>query len=722
MAGVEASHVTAEAAGSAPPAPPSATSGSLVGRRVRVGGHAATVRWGPGRVQAPPSKRPAAVAGAASEAGGADGDAGGEALPAAPATVEVLGIEYDEAGHGKHDGTHQGARLFQCEAGLGSFVKVEKAELGISFQRALAEKYFAAMLPTAAQRGARAEAVDAMEYVDSKGRDKEMTVELVGRYGIEQRQQRLEGFVEIALAESNLSGRYPEDVWDGDWSLPNLKSLWLDKTLIEDWSDVMAICELCPQLEWLSLVRTRPGIPRVGGDDERTAAAVPVGAAAAGIAGSSYSSRAAALRPPRGAPALGAGDQRLALTPFTCQVRTLVLSSSAVTWRDLLALDAAAAFPCLEHLHLAQNRLSEGIPAELATAAEAVEAAAAAAQAGREQPAAASEDGDAPAPRPWRQPFPNLKTLILDGNGISDWRVIRRAIVLFPALQALHLNGNLLGQTLDGLAELAADERPRRLTALFLNENRVSSWKALGALSRYALLELKLQRNPVTDGATPVASPQLLRQVLIALMPTLMRLNASEIPAKERVAAERYLLAAVGQAAAAVGATTGAGGGGGGGGGMVEALGEACDLPGHAARLRAVHGEVVGGDVTEEAQAARSALVHALVQVSLRPIGAAILDQAPVKKRLPHTMTVAELKRLCQQIFKQVPLPRVRLLLADPGLPFGVPFDDESRELGFYGVCDGAEIRVDDTADASGDREASRVEGLAARMEQVSVA
>ena len=29
-----------------------------------------------------------------------------------------------------------------------------------------------------------------------------------------------------------------------------------DKTLISDWADVAAICELCPNLEWLSLSRS----------------------------------------------------------------------------------------------------------------------------------------------------------------------------------------------------------------------------------------------------------------------------------------------------------------------------------------------------------------------------------------------------------------------------------------------------------------------------------
>merc|ERR1712070_178951 len=179
-----------------------------------------------------------------------------------------------------------------------------------------------------------------------------------------------------------------------------------------------------------------------------------------------------------------------------------------------------------------------------------------------------------------------------------------------------------------------------------------------------------------------------------------MRLNASEIPQKERVAAERYFLTLVKQESP-----------------VIKALGEGCDIAAHAARLRDIHGEVVGVAVTEDAQASRQALVNALVEVTLRPIGAVILEQPEVKKRVPHTMTVADLKRLCHSIFKKVPLERLNLVLADPGLPFGLPFDDESRELGFYGVADGAEIRVDDLNDQNIEtREQKRVSNLADRL------
>merc|ERR1712008_521636 len=191
------------------------------------------------------------------------------------------------------------------------------------------------------------------------------------------------------------------------------------------------------------------------------------------------------------------------------------------------------------------------------------------------------------------------------------------------------------------------------------------------------------QRIPLTDGDKPIASAMLVRQILIALMPTLMRMGASEVTVKERTAAERYFLSLLQQSGSPV----------------IHGLSAACDLEAHATRLRGIHGEVVGGAATEEAQASRSALINSLVEVTLRPLAVAILDQPLAKKRVPHTMTVEELKRLSHALFKKVPLDKLQLVLSDPGLPFGFCFEDESRELGFYGVGDGAEIHVKDVRD-----------------------
>merc|ERR1719265_2903689 len=138
-----------------------------------------------------------------------------------------------------------------------------------------------------------------------------MTVELVGRYDIEKHQQRLEAFMEASLAETCLESRYPENVWAGDWSLPNLKSLWLDKTLLTDWADVLAILELSPQLEWLSLAQCRLNrVPPNG-----------------------------VLPPPRDKPE---NPREMALVlpcgPRTSKLRTLILTETGVTWQDVIAL------------------------------------------------------------------------------------------------------------------------------------------------------------------------------------------------------------------------------------------------------------------------------------------------------------------------------------------------------------------------------------------------
>lgn len=572
----------------------------LVGRRVRVQGNCATIRWGPGLLSVP-NKEGVAEA------------------------KEFVGVEYDEDGNGKHDGTFQGSRLFECRHGFGSFVKADKVEFGCTIQKALAEKYFVSMLTgyEAATKAKRTEQFDEIEYTDSKGKERTWAVELVGRYDLEKRQQRLEGFMDMSVAQSPLEWRYPElgqpDIWQGDWSLPNLKSLWLDQTLIEEWSEVVSIMELCPSLEWLSLTKTRLKPLALG---QR-------------------------LKEARGKPEVPEFGARLITKPYFCKVRTLVLNGSGVTWETILALDSLNVFPCLEHLHIGYNNLAEGVP---------------------------SLEGFEP------QPLPHLKSLVLDGNGVNEWVALRRALISFPTLEALHLNGNGLGESSEGLEELS--KTTRRMTALFLNDNKFSTWQELGALACLGLLELKVQRIPLTEGDRPTASPMLLRQVLIALMPGLMRLNASEVNSKERTASERYFLSICATETSPV----------------IKALAETCDVQANITRLMKIHGEIVAaGDATEEAQAARAAINKNLVEVRLRPVGVAIMDHTEQRKKVPHSMTITELKQLCAVLFKnKIPLDRIRLVLADPALPFGLPFDDDARELGFYGVGDGAEIRVDD--------------------------
>ena len=68
---------------------------------------------------------------------------------------EWVGVEFDTAGRGKHDGVHQGVRYFACSAAAGAqaaaFVRPHKLRRGVTLLEALVTKYEQAS-PAATQR------------------------------------------------------------------------------------------------------------------------------------------------------------------------------------------------------------------------------------------------------------------------------------------------------------------------------------------------------------------------------------------------------------------------------------------------------------------------------------------------------------------------------------------------------------------------------------------
>lgn len=582
---------------------------SLVGRRCRAQGSPATVRWGPGFIVKP-------------KANPADEDE----------RIEVVGVEYDQEGRGKHDGNYQGSQLFKCRDGHGSFIKLDKIDLGVSIQRALADRYFDVDPDVAARKdNDRCAAMTSFSWKTKSGKDMEMALEFVGMHSAQQRQKRLEAFVQLGFSDTSLSGRYPDDVWEGDWSLPNVKLAWLGKTLLNEWADVLAINELCPNLDFLSLQGNRMVQP--DGPD---------------------------LGVPRFAPASPCVS-RIAMAPFASRVTTLQLGSTHVTWEHLVRADIGRHFKCLTHLSLEENRLIEGVPEDLVGV------------------------------------LPALQILNLAGNGIRDWRVLQRVARAFPTLKELHLQDNLLGETMEGMADVAADQTPRRLTVLNLNRNKISTWAQFGALTEYALLELKIQHNPIIEGDAAVTSWQVLRQVAIALMPTILRFNSGEVVVWERKHCEIHLCVLADQ-----------------GSSIVDGLRETCNIDAHLERLRAMH--CYERNPTNPADTSENTMAHQLFEVRLQPFGAEILGMNEVKKKLPGTMTVGELKKLCFKLFKQkIPLDRIKLVWVDGIMNF--PLDLEHRELSFFGLVDGCVIRVDDVKDLTGDKNVKQVEMMAASME-----
>merc|ERR1712196_171505 len=112
----------------------------------------------------------------------------------------------------------------------------------------------------------------------------------------------------------------------------------------------------------------------------------------------------------------------------------------------------------------------------------------------------------------------------------------------------------------------------------------------------------------------------------------------------------------------------------------------------HLKRLRGIHGEVQAASA--DAKTENSSLAGQLVALSLKPMASCILDKPVAEKRVPASMTVGDLKVFIHRIFKSLPVEKMHLTFVEPGAAAPFSLDDESRDLTFFGLCDGCEILV----------------------------
>jgi hypothetical protein len=101
-------------------------------------------------------------------------------------TGNWVGVEWDDASRGKHDGSTGGRRYFNCEApsNAGSFVRVERVCFGVTVLEALRARY----QNERAEFGAE---TDASELYVHTSRQRRLRVQLVGEDKVAQRQAQI---------------------------------------------------------------------------------------------------------------------------------------------------------------------------------------------------------------------------------------------------------------------------------------------------------------------------------------------------------------------------------------------------------------------------------------------------------------------------------------------------------------------------------------------------
>ncbi|KAF4107786.1 tubulin-specific chaperone E [Onychostoma macrolepis] len=351
--------------------------------------------------------------------------------PVPPTAGVWLGVEWDDPERGKHDGSHEGERYFTCRHPTGgSFVRPKKASFGVDYVTALKQRY----------------EVKLQEVIGEELTISSKTVMMVGFEDVKQK-QRLENLTEIGLRRCEVSGPGPENEIRN--TTPLAQSLDLSGNLLSSWEVLAAITEQLESLQELQLSHNRLSI-------------------------SSEPSR---------------------LSPAFSRLRVLSLNSCALTWTQVL--HCAPMWQKLEELYLADNDITE-------------------------------------LQRPERV-LQTLKVLDLSNNHIVQETVLE--ISHLPCLEKLNLSST-------GLSVIQfSDASPGNKTALFpalktllLDDNNISEWRVVNELEKLpSLLHLSCRRNPLQQREKNLETA---RQIIIARLSRLELLDMRQVLSDERKGAE----------------------------------------------------------------------------------------------------------------------------------------------------------------------------------------
>ncbi|KAJ3299684.1 hypothetical protein HDU76_006248 [Blyttiomyces sp. JEL0837] len=646
----------------------------------------------------------------------------------APASVSTqpqiwYGIEWDDPTRGKHSGYHPSYpdseihRLFKVKVdGSGSFMKVKarKVAFARSFLSALREKYVMSLRlrdPKSAAALANIKAtvgVDAvgggMDGEDGDGDDMVIggkTVETVGWEKIANKLGNLSALKEVALAgmrvgwvssvrdrvvtatgqpfeELNLNAvadredpmavTLEQDEVPGriQQVCPGIVDLDLSRNLFEKWGDVAWITRELKELSSLRLSYNR-FLPL-----ESVAETSP--------------------------------EMHSLLTEGFGTLRILALNYTQLPWSEVEKL--APFLPNLEELYMGFNELTTlGYPDVLET------------------------NGNITTKKPAE--FPKLRVLSLETNQLTSWNEVSYLVSeSFPNLESLFLNSNLI----DNISASSTSTSFKCLRYLNLSSNKIPSWSSIHALNSITTLtDMRLKNNPIlsvvstpaleqasttttttmTDSQTSYNAGRDSHMDLIARLGNALSINGSPISKKDRADAELYYLNRVARWIVMVWAAAGAPKPTSGDVGEDQVKINA-NVPMHLAHALKVYADVIqrehprfynlvqvhGMPEIEKPEETTQVLKDRLLEVCFVLCeGGSDLDTTAVKKvlkKVPLAMTMRAVRALAGRVLgvSGKGFRMVGVMDNDKGKKIAVELNDEMREVDYYGLERGDEIRI----------------------------
>lgn len=212
-----------------------------------------------------------------------------------------IGVEWDDAGRGKNDGTTGGERYFECAPSQGSFLKERKIEPRRALADAIVHRYCGGESYGDASDAKGSRGV----VIDSRSRT---AARFVGMQALAAQQSDLTNLQHVALMKAGINRVSAAAQPPLGQLAPNIKELDLAENLLKEWSVVAELGLQLPGLQSLDLRGNRL-----------------VAAPCAGLA------------------------------PFA-NLRVLVLNATGLSWVDTVSL--APQMPLLAELHVAGNGIS----------------------------------------------------------------------------------------------------------------------------------------------------------------------------------------------------------------------------------------------------------------------------------------------------------------------------------------------------------------------------
>ncbi|XP_070778668.1 tubulin-specific chaperone E [Enoplosus armatus] len=347
--------------------------------------------------------------------------------PVPPTAGLWLGVEWDNSERGKHDGSHDGVQYFTCRHPKGgSFVRPAKVSFGVDFLTAVQQVY----------------QIDSEEVLSE-----EISISSKKLKWGKIKERSFESLPSVLLSRWEVNG--PGADGEIRKTTPNVQWLDLSGTLLSCWEDVAAVTQQLDKLEGLQLSNNRLRLP----------------------------------------------SEPSAWCQAFCSLRVLALNSCELTWTQIL--ECAPMWPQLEDLSAEENNITE-----------------------LQRP-----DGV----------LLSLKSLSLSSNPLVQDSVL--SIAALPRLEQLNLSRT-------GLTDIRFDDAaPGSQTAMFpelktlnLDHNNITEWCVVDELAKLpSLVQFSCRGNRLvsSDGNHRTAN-----QLLIAKLGQLVILNSCEIHPEDRRGAE----------------------------------------------------------------------------------------------------------------------------------------------------------------------------------------